>query len=125
MKENAQNLLDEVIVNEIKNLSLMETGSQQKSTAIEDLTQLYKLKIEEAKIKQAENDRLEEKEFRKTQEKSQFLDRCINVGLQIGLAVGGWIAYDIWNRRGLRFEETGTITSQWTRNLLSKMVPKK
>ena len=125
MKENAQNLLDEVIVDEIKNLSVMETGSQQKSKAVEDLTQLYKLKIEEAKIKQAERDRLEEKEFRETQAKSQFLDRCINVGLQIGLAVGGWIAYDIWNRRGLRFEETGTITSQWTRNLLSKMVPKK
>lgn len=125
MKDKIQGLLDEVIVEEIRNLSDLEAGSKEKSAAVEDLTNLYKLKIEEAKIEQAKIEKSEEKDMKQAQLKSQALDRWINIGVQVGLAIGGWVAYDIWNRRGLRFEETGTITSPMTRNLISRMLPKK
>ena len=67
----------------------------------------------------------EEKADKEALRKDQNLDRWIGLGVQVGLAVGGWLVYDIWNRRGLKFEETGTITSPWTRNLVSRMLPKK
>ena len=42
-------LLNEEIADEIKALSELEAGSNEKSAAIEDLTKLYKLRIEENK----------------------------------------------------------------------------
>lgn len=70
-------------------------------------------------------DRLQELELRKAQLDEQKLDRWVNLGMQVGLSILSIVAYDIWNRRGLKFEETGTITSPMTRNLLSKMLPKR
>lgn len=69
--------------------------------------------------------RLQELELRKAQLDEQKLDRWVNLGMQVGLSMLSIVAYDIWNRRGLKFEETGTITSPMTRNLLSKMLPKR
>lgn len=46
MKEELKNLLVEEIKSEIQDLSSLSPGSKEKSTAIEDLAQLYKLKIE-------------------------------------------------------------------------------
>lgn len=125
MKDKAQKLLDEVIVEEIQNLSNLDSGSSEKSSAVEDLTNLYKLKIEEAKIEQSKVERSEDMDLKQTQLKSQAFERWLNIGVQVGLAIGGWIAYDVWNRRGLRFEETGTITSHMNRNLFSRMLPRK
>lgn len=111
-------LLDEKIKTELENLDCLETGSDKKSSAVEDVTKLYKLQIEESR---AENEQADKEAQRKEAKK----DRWINVVTQVSLAIGGWIVYDIWNKRGLKFEETGTVTSQWTRNLISKMTPKK
>lgn len=43
-------LLNEEIADEIKALSELEAGSNEKSAAIEDLTKLYKLRIEEMMV---------------------------------------------------------------------------
>lgn len=111
-------MLDEEIKAEIEKLKSLDAGSDGKSSAVDDLTKLYKLRIEEQK---AEMER-EEQNARRDAEKAE---RMINIGLQVGLAVGGWIVYDMWHRRGLKFELEGTVTSPWTRNLMSKMFPKK
>lgn len=118
MEDKVQVLLNEEIAKDIQKLSDMDNGSDKKSKAVEELTQLYKLRIEEAKIEK-------EQETRETTLKSQAFDRWISIGVQVGLAIGGWVAYDVWYRRGLRFEETGSITSPMTRNLLSRLIPKK
>lgn len=50
MDENSiKELLSEEIAEEIQALSTLEAGSKEKSTAIDDLTKLYKLRIEESK----------------------------------------------------------------------------
>lgn len=141
--DDINKLLGEEIKTEISNLSNLEDGSEEKSKAIEDLAKLYRLRIEEIKAETERNDQRsrammeedkhnlaveiadDEKLDKIAQRKAANLDRMINIGLQVGLAVGGWLVYDIWHRRGLKFEETGTITSPWTRNLVSKMTPKK
>ena len=153
MNVEIKELLGEEIVNQIRNLSSLEQGSDKHTTAVESLTKLYRLKIEEdkneidedekhnrrlmdneqsiidaeLKEKQIDTDadiRKRELEIKENQLHEQSCDRWVNVGLQVALTLAGIIAYDIWHRRGLKFEETGSITSPQTRNLCSKMIPK-
>lgn len=135
MKDEIQKSLDEVIGLKLRNLVTLNYDSEAKSNAVKDVTELYKLRIEEAKLEAERADRerqLEEEKMTRMAEnhlkheqlRSQAKDRWVNLGIQVGLAIGGWVAYDIWNRRGLKFEETGTIVSPMTKNLLSRMLPK-
>lgn len=153
MNVEIKELLGEEIKNQITNLSSMEPGTEEHSKAIESLTKLYRLKIDddkneieddekhnrramdkeqqildaELKQKQLEIDtelRECELDLKEDQLREESKNRWINFGLQVGTFVLGLVAYDIWNRRGLRFEETGSITSPQTRNLYSKMLPK-
>lgn len=131
------NLLLDRIEEELRRIDSIEDEDSRRR-AIDDLAVLYKLKIEEEKaifetddnskkwylekerIKNEERDL----ELREKQLKEQKTDRLANLGVQIGLSLLSIVAYDIWNRRGLKFEEHGTITSPMTRNLLLKMLPK-
>lgn len=149
MDNSTRELLVQRIKDEFENLYSMEDG-EDKQKDINNLVTLYKLKIEEEKIDaeyhehcdkcDLEKAQLEEQklsrwddleiknkdiELRKAQLDVQKLDRWVNLGMQVGLSILSIVAYDIWNRRGLKFEETGTITSPMTRNLLSKMLPKR
>lgn len=134
--DEIRDLLGEEIGNEIADLASLESGSEAKSKAIEDVAKLYRLRIEEIKAETEKEDAQERAKLERMkrddailseelQRENQKIDRWVNVGLQVGLMIGGWIAYDIWQRRGLKFEEDGVITSPWTRNLMSKMFPKK
>lgn len=125
MKDKNRLLLDEVIEKEIQEISALNIGADDRADLIEELNQLYKLRIEEAKIEQARLEKYEEKEMKQAQLKSQSLDRWVNIGLQVGLTLASLIAYNIWFNRGLKFEETGTVASPMTRNLMSKMLPRK
>ena len=95
----------------------------EKEKAIANVTELYKLRIEEAKLEQAKNDKLTEQDIREAQLEGQKLDRWLNLGLQIGLTVGGWVMFSMWQRREMKFELEGTPTTPMFRNLLSKMTP--
>lgn len=48
-EKNIDELLSEEIAAQIKDLSDLQSGTKEKSTAIDDLTKLYKLRIEENK----------------------------------------------------------------------------
>ena len=83
------------------------------------------LDLKEAQTNSEATAREKELEIKETQTKEMALDRWVNLGLQVGLTLVGIFAYDRWYRRGLKFEETGTITSPMTRNLISRMLPNK
>lgn len=125
MKDRISASLDDVIGKEIEGVKYLEPGTEQKAKAIDNLKNLYMLRIEEAKLEHERRERIDEMDVKHAQLKSQSVDRWLNMGLQIGLTLGGWLMYDIWNRRGFKFEETGTVRSPWTRNLISRMLPKK
>lgn len=78
---------------------------------METIIELIKQRTESLKVASEESERRK--------------DRLFSMLTQVGIAVGGWICYDVWHRRGLKFEETGIVTSHWTRNLMSRMIPKK
>lgn len=132
MEDKIRKSLEDTIEKEIQNLSDLQTGSKEKSAAVEDLAKLYNLKIEETKVEQAnveanEKRVMNDRDWLAKQEQldSQIKDRWINVAVQVGLTLSSLIAYNCWFKRGLRFEETGTVTSPMTKNLISKMLPKK
>ena len=62
------------------------------------------------------------KEKRKNYRKECVI-KIFSASIPIIATLATLLAYDIWNKRGLKFEETGSITSSTNRNLFSKMTP--
>ena len=109
--DEIRDLLGEEIKEEIQNLSTLEPGSKEKSMAIEDLTKLYRLRIEELNKK----DQLNE----------QVKDRYFRLGVEVAGIVLPLIFYASWMRRGFEFEENGTFTSTTFRGLFNRFKPTK
>ena len=127
MSENIKELLNEEIAAEIQAISSLDSGSEEKSKAIEDLAKLYRLRIEETK---SELD-AEDKRSRRTLEseanvreneikKSQLDEQIAAAELLIPI-----MFYGIWMRKGFKFEETGTYTSTTFRGLFNRFRPTK
>ena len=154
MNDEIRDLLEEEIKSEIKGLASLEPGSDEHSTAVESVSKLYKLKIEETKSqwdndekynrrlmdkeqscldtkmkeRQMDSDddaRKQELEFKRKQLHKDIWVISISCGVQLLGSVISIAAYNTWLNRGLKFEETGTITTPETKNLLSKMIPRK
>lgn len=146
MDMNSRDLLEQAIVTELENLGSLPEG-ESKSNAVNNLVALYKLKIDEEKIDvdadEKYNRRVMEDEHHQTDVEmrkdeiiternlkqnainEQRKDRWITAGTTLITTVLGLVAYNTWFRKGLKFEETGTITSPIIKNLLSKMIPSK
>ena len=129
-------LLNEEIADEIKALSELEAGSNEKSAAIEDLTKLYKLRIEENKSSWDADDKynrriMDEKsndkddEIKEKQLEEQIKDRYFKVGIAAAELMIPLMFYGIWMNKGFKFEETGTITSSTFKGLINRFKPTK
>jgi parvulin-like peptidyl-prolyl isomerase len=121
-------LLEYVIKEELQNLTTLEAG-EEKSSAIDDLVKLYKLKIEEDKN---QNDLMEKVDARENEvllKEKQLNQEKKNGFLKLGLEAAGIILplvfYAAWMTKGFKFEETGTYTSTTFRNLFGGFKPKK
>lgn len=136
MEENIKDLLNEEISQEIQALSSLSAGSKEKSTAIDDLTKLYKLRIEESKSEwdydEKYNRRVMEdeasardEEMKRTQLAEQIKDRYFKLGIAAAELMIPLMFYGIWMRRGFKFEETGTYTSTTFRGLFNRFRPTK
>lgn len=136
MEDEIMSLLNEEIQNQISDLSKLEAGSSEKSRAIDDLTKLYKLKIEETKNTLDDEERearrrMEDRQFdddlavKEKQLKEQVKDRWIGIGKAAAELVLPLIFYGAWMRKGLKFEETGAFTSTTFRGLINRFRPTK
>lgn len=129
MDEEIRKLLEEEIKAEIRDLSTLEPGSKEKSTAIEDLAKLYKLRIEETKnewdFSEKYDARESEKQLKKDQLEEQVRDRYFRLGVEAAGIILPLIFYAIWMKRGFKFEETGTYTSTTFRGLFNRFKPTK
>lgn len=99
MGEENRSLLEEEIKAEIKRLGSLESGSQEHTTAVDSLTKLYKLKLIDLQY------------FR--------------LGMAAAELVLPLMFYGVWMRRGFKFEQDGTFTSQTFRGLFSRFRPTK
>lgn len=129
MNEEIRDLLGEVIKTEIRKLSTLEAGSKEKSTAIEDLAKLHKLRIEETRNEWDFNEKYNahesDKQFKKAQLEEQVKDRYFRLGVEAAGIILPLIFYGIWMRKGFKFEETGTFTSTTFRGLFNRFRPTK
>lgn len=129
MDEEIRKLLEEEIKAEIRDLSTLEPGSKEKSTAIEDLAKLYKLRIEETKNEWDFNEKYESRDsdiqFKKDQLEEQVKDRYFRFGVEAAGIILPLIFYAAWMKRGFKFEETGTYTSTTFRSLFNRFKPTK
>lgn len=129
--DKIQTKLDEVIMQSLNDIEKLPNGKERED-AIGALQKLANIRIEEKKVDQASIE-IQNKEIESDRDwttkraslRNQKIDRWVNAGLQVALTVGSLVAYNVWLNRGLRFEETGTITSPMTRNLLSRLLPRK
>ena len=154
MSENIKELLNEEIAAEIQAISSLDTGSEEKSKAIEDLAKLYRLRIEETKseldaedkrsrrtleseanvreneIKKSQLDEqikadVEDEQYKRSQLDEQVKDRYFKLGIAAAELLIPIMFYGIWMRKGFKFEETGTYTSTTFRGLFNRFRPTK
>lgn len=129
MGEELRVLLDEEIRNEIKSLSSLKAGSEEYSTAVEGLTKLYKLKLDDDKSVMEHLEKIEDREsddnFKDIQIKESVRDRYVRIGIAAAELVLPLVFYGVWMKRGFRFEENGTFTSVTFRGLFNRFKPTK
>lgn len=129
MNDEIRDLLEEEIKTEIRDLSTLEAGSKEKSTAIEDVAKLYRLKIEETRNEWDFNEKYESRDsdilFKKDQLGEQVKDRYFRLGVEAASIILPMIFYAAWMKRGFRFEESGTYTSTTFRGLFNRFKPTK
>lgn len=154
MSENIKELLNEEIAAEIQAISSLNSGSEEKSKAIEDLAKLYRLRIEETKSElDAEDKRsrrtleseanvreneikksqlneqikadVQDEQYKRSQLDEQVKDRYFKLGIAAAELLIPLMFYGIWMRKGFKFEETGTYTSTTFRGLFNRFRPTK
>lgn len=139
MRETKSTIMEESLKafkRHAKYLSELEPGSEEYEKAFKILNSMGDLAINAAKneaeiIKQRDDiDRawteLENKQAaEKVQLKEKRFDNFVRYFLE-GLGIGApLVCYGIWYNRGLKFEETGTVTSNFFRGLINRFRPTK
>lgn len=135
-EKNIDELLSEEIAAQIKALSDLQSGTKEKSTAIDDLTKLYKLRIEENKSEWDADEKYDRRvmegeantkddEMKQRQLEEQVKERYFRVGVAAAELMVPLIFYGIWMRKGFKFEETGTYTSKTFTGLINRFRPTK
>lgn len=129
MEEENRDLLERRINEVLDELANTEFGNEEREAVIEELTKLYKLKIDETKslLDYDEKTQIREADerFKQEQMKEQVKDRWIRVGTAAAELVIPLIFYGVWMRRGFKFEETGAYTSTTFRGLFNRFKPTK
>lgn len=114
----SKKMLEEEIRSEIQRLSALTPGSKERTAAIDELSKLYRLKIEETES-------LEEIQVKNDQMSEQAKDRYFKLGIAAAELVIPLVFYGVWMKKGFRFEETGTFTSTTFRGLFNRFKPTK
>lgn len=87
MGEENRSLLEEEIRAEIKRLGSLKSGSQEHTTAVDSLTKLYKLKLEEDKNTYERLDKIENREIDQESKTAQMAesvkDRYFRFGMHL------------------------------------------
>lgn len=135
MEQQSKEALERQIKTEIENLALLETGKEEKTRAVSDLSELcqiiredekasadYQIKMKE--LIQQRNESFNENSIRHDEIRSKFFESIIGHAVT-GIGIGASLAFSAyWMKQGFKFEETGTFTSQTFRTLWSGFVKK-
>lgn len=130
MDKNSKKL-DDVIEVKLGQISKMPSGSDEETKAVNALSNLYKLRLEEAKLQaqiNSDSDKvlLEQNRLVTEQSKAEadriyqiadIAERVTETLLKLGIGAGLYVI-------GLKFEENGSLGSFFVRNMSQKVLPK-
>lgn len=101
--------LEELIELRTNDLNKAKDPNERKAIT-EDLVKLYETQLKEAEVSKKDTDKI---------------IGYIRTGIDAGAVILPLVVYVVLYFTGLKFEETGHITSTWLRNLIQKVKPSK
>ena len=114
MDGKIRELLNDEIKILVQEINGLETGTKEKTAAINDLAALCRIGIDEDK---------DDVFFKRKQLEEQVKDRYFRIGIAAVEIVLPLIFYAVWMHKGFKFEETGTYTSTTFRGLFNRFKP--
>lgn len=132
MNEEIMEALESEILDEFEKLKNLAPGSEEQKTVVENIVKLQKIASEEGKLildHEESRERLEmekeqaefDKNLKIEQEKSNKFFGWVKIGLEFVAITVPIAAYGYFQNKGLKFEETGTLTSGWNRKLVNML----
>lgn len=106
--------LDMAIAAAIEDMNDLRIGTDDKIKGAQAVKELVQTKLEYDKSQTEKKDSKRKETF-----------NWIGLGVQVGVPLIGYAFYGHWLKNAFHFEETGTVRSPMTRNLLQKILPKK
>ena len=139
MENTIEGLLDDVIKSELEKVKDSILSPEEKRTMVEYLVKLNSIQTERKEVKRKETelelkhleleDKIEvqsdDKAYKEVLAKREMLQTFVKGGIEVFGVVAPIMFYSAWMKRGLRFEETGTYTSQTFKGLFGKFKPTK
>ena len=139
MENKINELFDEIVKSELENLKDLLKSPEEKRTMVEYLVKLNSIQTERKEVKRKETelelkhleleDKIEvqtdDKAYKEVLVKREMLQTFVKGGIEVFGVVAPIMFYSAWMKRGLRFEETGTYTSQTFKGLFGKFKPTK
>ena len=139
MDNTIEGLLDDVIKSELEKVKDSIMSPEEKRTMVEYLVKLNNIQTERKEVKRKETelelkhleleDKIEvqtdDKAYKEVLVKREMLQTFVKGGIEVFGVVAPIMFYSAWMKRGLRFEETGTYTSQTFKGLFGKFKPTK
>ena len=119
MNEQIIEMIEKEIIDTLSEMKVMEPGSKERDDAMKYISELYKTLNSERKCL------LDSRKMDNEEENGKF-DKILSIGkLGIDLfgVVGPLVFYNSWMKKGFKFEETGMLTSQTFKGLISKFKP--
>lgn len=118
MNTDLKELLEAKIEAELNALDSYSPTTEEHYHVVENVVKLYKLKTDEDKA-------LMEDREKEIQTERQNLVDCVKLGAEIAGVILPLIFYCYWMNKGLKFEETGSFTSDTFRGLIRWFKPVK
>ena len=139
MENTIEGLLDDVIKSELEKVKDSIMSPEEKRTMVEYLVKLNSIQTERKEVKRKETelelkhleleDKIEvqsdDKAYKEVLVKREMLQTFVKGGIEVFGVVAPIMFYSAWMKRGLKFEETGTYTSQTFKGLFGKFKPTK
>ena len=139
MENTIEGLLDDVIKSELEKVKDSIMSPEEKRTMVEYLVKLNSIQTERKEVKRKETelelkhleleDKIEvqtdDKAYKEVLAKREMLQTFVKGGIEVFGVVAPIMFYSAWMKRGLKFEETGTYTSQTFKGLFGKFKPTK
>lgn len=112
-------MIEKEIINTLSEMKVMEPGSKERDDAMKYVSDLYATLNSERKCL------IDSRKVDNEEDNNKF-DKILSIG-KIGIdllgVVGPLLFYNSWMKKGFKFEETGMLTSQTFKGLISKFKP--